>query len=60
MEWRLAAAWANYTWEQFCELDGDQMSAHIAAYRVDKQIVALLAHVQANEMRRQAPGHGSG
>lgn len=36
------------------------MSAHIAAYRVDKQIVALLAHVQANEMRRQAPGHGSG
>lgn len=58
MEWRLAAAWANYTWEQFCELDGEQMSAHIAAYRVHNQIEALLAHVQAGELRRAAKGNG--
>lgn len=55
LEWRLAAAWANYTWEQFCELDGEQMSAHIAAYRTQNQIDSVLA---VDRSRRMASTSG--
>lgn len=51
LEWRLVAAWANYTWEAFCELGGERMSAHVAAYRTEKQTDALLAHLHNLEMR---------
>ena len=48
------AAWANYTWEAFCELGGEQMSAHVAAYRTEKQIEAVLAAWQAKHMKQSS------
>lgn len=51
---RLAAAWANYTWEQFLQLDGDEQSAHVAAYEVHAQVESVTAHEQIKAMRRKA------
>lgn len=59
LHWRLAAAWANYTWEQFQKLDGEDQAAHIAAYESKMQIEAVLAREQIMRMKRSMP-RGSG
>lgn len=53
VEMRLAAAWANYTWEGFCLLSVEDMTAHVAAYRLDGQISAVLA-MDARRKQRSA------
>lgn len=52
LEWRFAAQWANYRWEDFVKLDGEQQSAHLAAYRIKMQEEAVLAKEQAMTMQR--------
>ncbi len=37
---RLAAQWAGYTWEQFCELSGPEQSAIAATYRLKLRMEA--------------------
>lgn len=51
LEWRLAAQWANYTWEQFEALEGDQQAGVVASYRAFNQIEAVLAKVENDRMR---------
>lgn len=41
-EWRLAARWANYRYEDFEQLDGELQSAHVAAYRDDLTMRAVM------------------
>lgn len=41
-EWRVAAQWANYTQEQFEELDGSRQSTIIALYETAMQAEAVL------------------
>jgi len=41
LEARLAAKTFNYKWEEFCDLDGWEQSATVAAYRIDQQIEAI-------------------
>jgi hypothetical protein len=50
-EWREAARFALYRWEDFCRLDGEAQSAIVAHYRVHGQIEAVIAHEQARERR---------
>lgn len=52
-EWREAARWAHYTWEQFAALDGEEQSAVVAHYRGHHQLEAVVAHEQARESRRK-------
>lgn len=54
MEWRLAAQWAHYRYEDWQMLDGELQSAHVAAYRVAKQAEAVLAHEGAREQARMS------
>lgn len=54
LEWRLAAKWAGYTYEDFCKLDGERQSDHIAAYRSSNQIEAVLATEQAKRNKKQS------
>jgi hypothetical protein len=51
-EWREAAHWAGYLWEEFCELDGDDQAAIIAHYRAHLQLEAVLAQDQERRNRR--------
>jgi len=53
LEWRLAAQWAGYRYEDFAELDGELQSGHVAAYRASNMIRAVLDQDQANEMKRK-------
>lgn len=53
LEWRLAAQWAGYRYEDFVELEGDLQSAHVAAYRSYQQIEAVLAEAAAKEARNR-------
>ena len=53
LEWRLAARWTGYTYQQFAELDGEEQSAIVATYRSHNQIEAVLAQEQAREMERR-------
>lgn len=55
LEWRLAAKEFNYTWEQFCRLDGQSQSSIIAAYRASNQIEAVVANEQAKASRVKRP-----
>lgn len=54
LEWRLAAQWAGYTYEAFEQLDGDLQSGHVAAYRVNGQIRAVVEQDQADEAKRKS------
>lgn len=54
----MAAAWANYQWHEFQELDGDEQSGIIASYRASNQIEAVLAAEEtrkANRKGKKAP-----
>jgi len=52
VEWRQAAAWANYTFENFQLLSGELQSAHVAAYRISQHAEAVIAHENARISRR--------
>jgi hypothetical protein len=54
LEWRLCAAWANYRFEDWLELDLDEMVGHIAAYRLQNQIDGVLAVDQKRRMASQS------
>lgn len=52
-EWREAAHWAGYRWEQdFCNLDGDDQAAVIAHYRAHLQLESVLAQDQERRNRK--------
>lgn len=53
LEWRLAAQWAGYRYEDFIELPTDHQAQHIAAYRCDQQIRAVVAHEQARAAKNR-------
>ena len=42
-EWYEAAHWAHYTWEAFCDLDGDDQARIVAHFRAHHQIEAVIA-----------------
>jgi len=50
----LAAKEFNYTWEEFCALEGEQQSDVVAAYRDQNQVEAVVAKAQADESARKA------
>jgi Zn/Cd-binding protein ZinT len=54
LEWRLAAAWANYKFEDFILIPTEQQAYHIAAYRCENQIKAVLSQEQARQARDRA------
>lgn len=54
LEWRLCAAWANYRFDDWLELDVDQMVAHLAAYRTHNQIEGVLAMDRARKMNSRS------
>jgi len=55
LEWRLAAQWAHYRYEDFQMLEGEQQSQHVAAYRIHSQAEALLQQEGARQSRKPAP-----
>jgi hypothetical protein len=55
LEWRLAARWAGYRYEDFALLDGEEQSDTVAAYRVNGHIEALMAQEQSRRARRRLP-----
>lgn len=53
----MAARWNNLTWEQFCEMEGEDQSRAVATYETALQIDA----VQVTDMNRKVkhkPGKG--
>jgi hypothetical protein len=45
LEWFLAARWANLHWfDDFDQLDGEDMAFVVAAYRTSMQIEAVVAY----------------
>lgn len=54
MEYRLAAVWANYTWEGFCALDGYQQSDIVALYRVNNMLEAVANEEASREAKRKS------
>lgn len=54
LEWELAAQWAGYRFEDFIQIPTDQQARHIAAYRCEQQIKAVLSQEQAREARAKA------
>ena len=53
IEWVLAAHWGNYTWTDFRDLDGEDQSLIVAAYRVYNQIEAVMAWYGRKKTRRK-------
>jgi elongation factor P hydroxylase len=54
LEWRLAAQWAGYRfYGEFDQLDGEQQSDIVAAYRAFHQISAVLDYEAEREMKRK-------
>jgi hypothetical protein len=51
LEERLAAQWARYRYEDFLELDGELQSAHVAAFRCEKQMEAAVQHKQYRKQK---------
>src|SRR5689334_22654883 len=49
-EWREAAHWARYRWEEFADLDGDEQAAIVAHYRAHTRLEAVLAQ----DLKRRA------
>jgi hypothetical protein len=56
VEWIMAAHWANHTYQSFRELDGEEQSKLVAAYRIEKHAEALLAQEQAAKARQHRGG----
>jgi hypothetical protein len=54
LEWRLAAQWRGYKWEEFAALEGEEMSVIVAEYRVKHQMEAVMAFEQAKAAERRA------
>ena len=57
LEWIFAAQWAHYKLEEFEQLDGERQSVLVAAYRVSKQIEAVLgedARIRGERARVEA------
>ena len=53
LEWFLAARWAGLGWfDDFDQLDGDDMAFIVAAYRTDRQIEAVVAYFASKPKRR--------
>jgi hypothetical protein len=50
---RLAAQWANYTWEQFALLDGDRQSEAVATFQARNQIDAIMAYENYKRSKRR-------
>jgi hypothetical protein len=50
----LAAVWANYTWEEFEELEGDRQAFIVSAYRSNNQIEAVLNESQRKKMESKS------
>lgn len=53
-EWRLAAQWAGYRYEDFELLDGDHQSAHVAAYRDAMMMRAVLDDAAMKQSTKNA------
>jgi hypothetical protein len=52
LEWFLAARWAGLSWfDEFDQLDGEDMAFIVAAYRTHMQIEAVVAYF-ANKRKR--------
>ena len=54
LEWFEAAAWSNYKWDEFLELEGEMQSQIIAAYEAHNQIEAVVAQEQARQAAAKA------
>jgi hypothetical protein len=52
-EWREAARWARYTWEEFEALDGEQQSAVVAHFRSSRLLEAVIANEEARANRQR-------
>lgn len=53
-EAREAARWANYTWPEFCAMDGEEQSATVAQFRVSNYLESVISKIQADEAKRNA------
>lgn len=58
LHWRIVAAWANYIWEDFKELDGDEQASHVMAYECDAQMKGIEAMETMRRARRRARSSG--
>lgn len=50
----MASAWANYTPDEFFELDGEVQSLIVAAYETHNQIESVLADERARQLKRES------
>jgi hypothetical protein len=58
-EWRMAAHWDGYHWEDFERLSGDEQSAIVALYRTHLRTEAVLAKdMEQRQRRAQQRGKG--
>jgi len=55
LEWVLTAKWANMTFEEWCELEGDQQAVYIAARRAELQIEAVVQNEAMKQAKRKKP-----
>lgn len=53
-EWRLAAQWAGYRYEDFVMLEGDLQSAHVAAYRDSQALRAVMDDAAVKQSAKNA------
>jgi hypothetical protein len=60
LEWRFAAQWSGVSYKEFEELDGDEQSRVVAAYRSHIQIAAVEAREQARALQRSSRHSGRG
>jgi hypothetical protein len=42
------------SWKQFCRMSGDDQAFHVAVYRTNQQIEAVIADDQAKTAKRNA------
>ena len=54
LEWRLAARWAGYRFDEFQILDGEEQSENVAAYRIAMRIEAVLNMEQARAAKARS------
>lgn len=58
LEWRLAAHFAGYRFEDFILLQTENQAHHIAAYRCYTRIEAVVEQVRAKEAKARAKPKG--
>ena len=51
LDWIMAARWSGTPWPMFRTMSGEEQSKIVAAYRVEMQIEAVLAHVKRPRSR---------